>query len=83
MSTDFSSLSDVHELNSNGLFSNHQAVHFFNCYLSLLGVLVLNESEAFAHTCLWITMDIHILDLAERLKELLQLGFLDLRKFIC
>lgn len=78
MCADFSLLGYVDQLDTDLLTADLQAVHCLHCESSLLGVLVLDEGETFAHTGLRISVDVHIFDLSEGLKKIFELGFLHL-----
>lgn len=78
MGTHLTPLSNVDQLHADLLVTNLQAVHFFDCQSRLFCVLVLDESETFAHTSLRVSVDVHILNFSEGLKQLFQLSLLNL-----
>lgn len=74
----FSLLGHIYQLHADLLVADLQTVHFLHGQASLLGVLVLDEGETFAHTGLRISVDVHVFDLSKGFEEVFKLGFLHL-----
>ena len=62
-------------------FDDLKAIHFFDSSFSILNIFILNECKTFALTCLWISVNINIIDFTKWLKKLFQLAFWHLREF--
>ena len=81
--SNLSLLSHVDDLHTDSLSFGHlQVVHSPDSLLSFFRVRILDEGVAFADTRLWISMDIHVVNLSKRLKKIFEITFGNICQFV-
>ena len=73
MSANFALLSNVNQFHTDFLISNLKSIHIFYSQFCFFHIMILNESETFAHTSLGISVYIYVFDLTKRFKKFFQL----------